>query len=151
VLGLGNPMMSDDGVGCIVAERLAGDPRLPENTEVSWGGTDLLRYTDQMQGRQHVIIIDGMLGAGRPGAVTVFDNELARLEQRHRHSHGLSAPGLIAVLRTASPEHARVHFELFAIAIASAVAGARLSNALASNLDAIVAILLAEVQRLSGY
>ena len=51
VIGLGNPLVGDEGVGCLLAERLASDPRLPEDIEVIDGGADLLGCADRMSGR----------------------------------------------------------------------------------------------------
>jgi len=38
--------MGDEGVGWHVINRLACDPRLPEDTELIWCGTDLLACAD---------------------------------------------------------------------------------------------------------
>ena len=60
VIGLGNRLMGDDGVGCAVAERLAAHAALPDTVEVAEGGTDLLRFVDDVQGRQRVIVGDAL-------------------------------------------------------------------------------------------
>lgn len=59
VVGLGNPLLSDDGVGVyaarLLAERLAGAPVTVE--ESSWGG---LRFLDLLAGHEYALIIDAI-------------------------------------------------------------------------------------------
>ena len=69
VVGLGNPLLSDDGVGVLaarlLAERLAGAPVSVE--ESSWGG---MRFLDLLAGFEHAIIIDAIQWRhGPPGTV----------------------------------------------------------------------------------
>lgn len=146
VIGLGNAVMGDDGVGCIVADRLARDPRLPATTEVLHGGADLLRFSDEMEFRRRVIIVDAIIDDAPPGTVVIGRDELLNVAPHHRHAHHLSAPGLIGALREVSPPHAQVQFVLFGIAIESARAGAGLSAALEDKLGVIGAELLNELE-----
>ena len=73
VLGLGNPILSDDGVGPAVARELEGrlDPQEVTVAEASLGGLNLL---DLLVGYERVIIIDAIKTAsGRPGQIYRFD------------------------------------------------------------------------------
>ena len=77
IIGLGNPILGDDGVGWRVAEEvnafLQKDPersKLPqlEIDTLSVGGLGLM---ERMVGYDHVILIDAMLtGEAEPGTVT---------------------------------------------------------------------------------
>jgi hydrogenase maturation protease len=69
VVGLGNPLLSDDGVGVyaarLLADRLAGAPVFV--TESSWGG---MRFLDLLAGYEHALIIDAIQWRhGPPGTV----------------------------------------------------------------------------------
>lgn len=67
VLGIGNLLMRDDGIGVHAIRALDG--RLPKDVELVDGGTagcDLLPY---MTGAEKIIIIDALQGGGPPGAV----------------------------------------------------------------------------------
>lgn len=68
VLGLGNPILSDDGVGVRVAEavRASLPPDAPVDVcELSVGG---LRLMEHMLGYERVILVDAMRpGYGEPG------------------------------------------------------------------------------------
>ena len=72
VIGLGNPILGDDGVGWRVAEeverRLVGDPALPPATveRLAVGGLALM---ESLVGYERAIIVDSYLGDGEPGAV----------------------------------------------------------------------------------
>ena len=59
ILGLGNPILSDDGVGPAVAHTVEKriDPRIANVVEASLGGLDLL---DLLAGYKRVIIIDAI-------------------------------------------------------------------------------------------
>jgi hydrogenase maturation protease len=73
ILGLGNPILSDDGAGPAVARELEVrlDTREVTIVEASLGGLDLL---DLMVGYDRVIIIDAIkTEAGRPGRIYRLD------------------------------------------------------------------------------
>jgi hydrogenase maturation protease len=69
VVGLGNPLLTDDAVGIRVAELLA--PRLAgrgvDVVQSSWGG---MRFIDLLAGYDRAIIVDAIeWGRGPPGTV----------------------------------------------------------------------------------
>ena len=57
ILGLGNLLQGDDGVGCRVAQELE-QRALPDNVQVIDGGTPGIGLLNLFEGRQRVIIID---------------------------------------------------------------------------------------------
>lgn len=74
VLGLGNPILGDDGIGWKVAEQvqleLGSDYPEIEIDYASLGGLSLM---ERMLGYHHVILVDAMeTGADAPGTVTAF-------------------------------------------------------------------------------
>jgi hydrogenase maturation protease len=69
VLGLGNPLVSDDSVGLRVAESLK--PLLADRPEIEvsedyWGG---LRLMERMIGFDRAIIIDAICSGAQPGTI----------------------------------------------------------------------------------
>ncbi len=141
VIGLGNPLMGDDGVGWHVAECLAGDPRLPESVEVICGGTDLLRYAGQMEGRSRVILIDAIQDDAQPGGVLVLGETLPEMDSRQEHAHHLSAVQAIQLLKmmVAAP------IALLGISISSAVTRTELSPAIDGRMLSILDRVLQEL------
>jgi hydrogenase maturation protease len=134
VIGLGNPLMGDDGVGWHVAERLAADPGLPEHVEVICGGTDVLRYAGEMERRRRVFLIDAIADGSETGKVTVFDQDFRGLEERQQHAHHLSAIQAVKLLRQLVP----ARFTLLAISISSARREPALSPEMAAQMPAIL-------------
>ena len=101
ILGLGNPILTDDGVGVLVAEEVRS--RLPEDTavditEVSVGGLTLM---ETMIGYDRVILVDAFLRLdGCPGKVhkmTLDDLKSISPTQHSASSHDAS---LVTALET---------------------------------------------------
>jgi hydrogenase maturation protease len=143
LIGLGNPLMGDDGVGCAVAERLAHDPRLPDSAEVICGGSDLLRYAAQMEGRSRVLVLDAIQDGAEPGGIFVFADGQPGLDDHQDHAHHLSAVQAIRLLEAIAP----IRCTLVGIAISSAAMADRLSPAVEARMPAIVDRVLEEVER----
>lgn len=89
-MGLGNPIMSDDGTGLVVSRAL--HRRLPDfDLELSCSnGFDVV---DRILGYQTAIIIDSMVtGAHAPGAVVRLGLDGPRTTLRSADSHNLAFP-----------------------------------------------------------
>ncbi|MHB8122913.1 MAG: hydrogenase maturation protease [Desulfuromonadaceae bacterium] len=73
IIGMGNPQLSDDGVGLAVAlavaERLQSCMSLTV-TELNTGG---LRLMEAMAGFKRAVVVDAMLSGATPGTVQRFD------------------------------------------------------------------------------
>ena len=91
VLGLGNPLVSDDSVGLRVAEKLkpllAGRPDV-EVSEDYWGG---LRLMERMIGFDRAIVIDAMQIGAPPGTVRALAAD-AISTQRSASAHDVNLP-----------------------------------------------------------
>jgi hydrogenase maturation protease len=89
IIGLGNPILTDDGVGVLVARelarRLAHRPDIAI-TEASVGG---LRLMEMMAGYDRAILIDAILDEHPPGTITRLT--LADLAARAPTQHSASA------------------------------------------------------------
>lgn len=145
IIGLGNPLMGDEGVGWHVVQLLACDPRLPHDTDVLPGGTDLLRWAGEIGGRRRVILVDALLDPAEAGAVTVFRNGFDELDGAWRHVHHVSLAQAVGLLRLAWPSLASTRFTLVAVSINSAEFGGQLSPALAAALPGIADGVLREL------
>jgi hydrogenase maturation protease len=138
VIGVGNTLMGDDGIGVQIAAAVASDPRLPETVEVIRGGTDVLLFEDQMQLRDRVILIDAVLGDKPVGTVERFEPPFPELENRQLSAHHLSVPAMIGLLQLADPWIRTVRFTVVAINIHEAEARGELSPALSARFREIV-------------
>lgn len=70
VLGVGNILLSDEGIGVWAIETLKRDFVLPEEVEVIDGGTSGMELLDELAYAAHLIIVDAVL-TGRPPASIV--------------------------------------------------------------------------------
>ena len=68
ILGLGNELLGDEGVGVHAARRLQ-QVELPENTTVVEVGTAILDALPVLEQADRVIVLDAMKGGGPPGRV----------------------------------------------------------------------------------
>src|SRR5512137_2992261 len=103
VLGVGNPILSDDGVGIHVARELK-NRRLPEVTveELAASGLELL---DVVLGYDRVIIIDAIQTAhGNPGEIRVLQEEDFERSVHGSSPHGINMATALALGRKIVPE-----------------------------------------------
>lgn len=78
VLGIGNILLKDEGVGVHVVEAMAGQAPPPQDVEFVDGGTFGPDLIDIIANRRKVIVVDAVQAAGGPGTVLRFtDRDLA--------------------------------------------------------------------------
>jgi hydrogenase maturation protease len=71
VLGIGNILLRDEGIGVRVVEKLR-EIGLPENVEIHDGATLGLSLLNLLSGCKKAIIVDAVLGGGKPGDIYRF-------------------------------------------------------------------------------
>ncbi|RJP79302.1 MAG: hydrogenase maturation protease [Candidatus Zixiibacteriota bacterium] len=127
IVGLGNPLMGDEGAGWHLVQRLQSDSRRPAQAEVTFGGTDLLALAGRLEGRRAVILTDAALDPNHPGRLTIHDNDFSALSTDQGHAHHLSLVQSIELLRTLNPTLASTRFVLLTIGVAAAQFAGELS------------------------
>ena len=78
VIGLGNPLRGDDGVGPRLVEELARR-EMPPGVQVLDGGAVGLGLLDLVEGRERVIVVDAAEMGRKPGEFVRFTPGDARL------------------------------------------------------------------------
>src|SRR3990172_2748322 len=68
ILGLGNLLLSDEGVGAHIVNQLQ-KMTLPGNVEAIDGGTGGFEFLNHFYGKKKVIIVDAMRGNVEPGTI----------------------------------------------------------------------------------
>ena len=68
VLGVGNTLAGDDGVGPALAEALAAAD-LPPGTRIRAAGSDPLTLLEEIEAGRTVLLVDACRSGGRPGTV----------------------------------------------------------------------------------
>jgi hydrogenase maturation protease len=77
ILGVGNLLLSDEGVGVHVANELL-QLDLPAGVSVVEGGTDGLGLIDIITEADRLIVVDAVKGGGAPGSIYHFDIDEVR-------------------------------------------------------------------------
>jgi hydrogenase maturation protease len=98
VLGLGNPILTDDGVGIYVVRALAGRLDRPdvEVAEASLGG---LRLLDTVVGYNRLILVDAIQAGGQAGQVYRLGPNDLRSSLHSASSHDLGLPAAMELGR----------------------------------------------------
>jgi hydrogenase maturation protease len=75
ILGLGNILCTDDGVGAVAVHRLLREWRPPEGVEVLDGGTLGLSLLPLLEEADAAILVDAIRGEGPPGTLVRIEGE----------------------------------------------------------------------------
>ena len=99
LLGLGNLLRTDDGVGVHAIRKLIDDRSVPPGVEVIEGGTLGLDLLPRVEELTHLLVIDAVDVGARPGALTRFANHDILALPVGKSSHLLGFSDLLAALR----------------------------------------------------
>ena len=99
ILGLGNILLGDEGVGVRVIEQLLTHP-LPDQIEVIDGGTAGYELINFFEGKEKVIIVDAVKTNDTPGSVYKMD--LSAVQEDDTVQLSLHQIGLKNVFKMAS-------------------------------------------------
>jgi len=148
VLGVGNLLLKDEGVGVKAVEELDRRYSFPENIRLVDGGTQGLWLMSTIQQADHLIVVDAVLGRGAPG--TLYRLERDDLPKGLRAKQSAHDSDLIECLNLCSlieqeprtvvvigiePEDIR-RFDL------------ELSESVAAKMEALVQSVIEELRRL---
>ena len=75
VLGIGNLLIGDEGVGCQAVAELSRRFALPPSVECVDGGTAGFELLPMLDGKDHVILIDALRDDREPGTVIMVEGE----------------------------------------------------------------------------
>jgi hydrogenase maturation protease len=141
VIGIGNPLRGDDGVGVEVIRRLREGG--PIEADLIDGGTDGLSLVERMRDYERVIIVDAVDAGKRPGEVFAFAPEEASILIRKDalSTHGL---GLAEALALAQAISIPTRIRLVAVQPEHLTMGKGFSKPVADSLDSLIEVVLAE-------
>jgi hydrogenase maturation protease len=99
VVGLGNLILSDEGVGVHVMRRLAEAYSFPDDVALIDGGTSAIDLLDQLIDAEHIIFIDAAQTGGPPGSIVALEGARLPVWFRERMSpHQIGLADLLATL-----------------------------------------------------
>ena len=101
VLGIGNTLLSDEGIGVHVVERLRSELNDRPGVEILDGGTLSFTLAEPITRAEGLIVVDAARMHARPGTVRVFTNEaMDRYLVGNRQSvHEVSLTDLLDIAR----------------------------------------------------
>ena len=140
IMGMGNPLLGDDGAGWALARCIARHPALPPDVHVAWGGTDLMTTSSLLDGRLRVVLID-VVEADVPGRLVVLD-------PAEEEAAGVEASSLrrtLRLLRTLRPELDGLVVRVLGVTVAPVRPGADLSPAVRERLPELADRILGEL------
>lgn len=86
ILGVGNLLLTDEGVGPTTIAYLEERWRFPEHVELVDGATAGLELMNVFGGAAHLVVVDTVLGGAEPGAVYRFSPDEVPSGVRYRTS-----------------------------------------------------------------
>ena len=86
ILGVGNILFRDEGIGVRALEWLRENARFPEHVTLLDGGTLGMALMDALLGCDSVYVLDAVLGGGEPGSVYRLTDENLRKSMSFRDS-----------------------------------------------------------------
>ncbi|MGC1414489.1 MAG: HyaD/HybD family hydrogenase maturation endopeptidase [Candidatus Acidiferrum sp.] len=98
VIGVGNTILSDDGVGVHVARLLEDDTRVPKGVNILDGGTIGLDLVPYLSDASRILFLDAINSGGAPGTLTRMTAGDLLGMSRGWSAHQLGVADLIAAL-----------------------------------------------------
>jgi hydrogenase maturation protease len=104
VLGVGNILLSDEGVGVWVIKKMQ-EVELPEDVELLDGGTAGLNLLNYIEGREKLIVIDCLMAEDKAGSVYRFRLEdLTTPAEMITSLHQVGIREILNILSQTSPK-----------------------------------------------
>src|SRR5512140_3382129 len=99
VLGIGNIILSDEGIGVRAVEAFERRYRLPENVLAIDGGTSSMELIDELSDLDFLLVFDTIVAGKEPGTVIkLAGDEVPAFFRRKLSPHQISLSDLLASL-----------------------------------------------------
>jgi len=145
VLGIGNVLLTDEGVGVRALNELERRYTFPENVELLDGGTAGIELLRHIRNRDYLIIIDAMKFDQEPGTVSRVEGQDVPAAFRTRispHQLGLSDLLAAAMLTDELPKN----LVLFGVEPESLNIGLDLTDTVEASLEKLTGAILEELR-----
>lgn len=144
ILGIGNILLKDEGIGVRAVERLKDIP-LPPDVEIMDGGTMGINLLYYIEGRRKVIVIDAVKAGSPPGTLYRFTgNDLADVKDVLRTAHGINFADVIRSARLLGTHPEEVVF--IGVEPEEISDGMELSPLMEDRIPAIIQLVMRELE-----
>ncbi|MFZ2087953.1 MAG: HyaD/HybD family hydrogenase maturation endopeptidase [Desulfobaccales bacterium] len=145
LIGLGNILMQDEGVGVHAVKAILKDYALPPNLNVVDGGTAGLDLLPFIEGRDRVLFVDAVNFRQEPGYIGVLRNQEIPVFFSAKHSlHHIGLADVLAaaqLLNLLPPEVCLIGLQPHTIAL-----GLELTPLIQARLQPLIARIIEELQ-----
>jgi len=148
VLGVGNILLSDEGIGVRVIEELKRRYTLPPNVEAIDGGTASLQLLWQIEEADYLIVVDAADGGASPGTVFRFTRQESHFALPQKAS--LHQVGLLEVLSLAEMHKRCPPTVIIGVQPKKLAPGLSLSPELEASIPRAIELVIAEMARLGA-
>ncbi|MDY6995875.1 MAG: hydrogenase maturation protease [Actinomycetota bacterium] len=145
VIGCGNLLRGDDGVGPVLVRHL-WERGVPEGAKLVDGGTAGMDVAFQMRGAARVVIVDAAATGSAPGTVfRVPGEEFAELPPlQGLHTHSFRWDHAIAFARWALGQDCPTDITVFLVEVSAVELGAELSEPVVTAMEQVIGIVEGE-------
>lgn len=145
VIGLGNVLLSDEGLGVRAVELLEQRYSLPESVELIDGGTSAMDLLNPLSNNEQVIIADSVkTGAPPCTLVRLADDEVPKFFQTKISPHQIGLSDLLALLTVQGQAPKRI--TIIGMVPESLKTHIGLSDGVNGKMDEMVELLVDELQ-----
>ena len=142
ILGIGNILLKDEGIGVRVAEKMM-KMSLPPDVEVLEGGVKGLDLVYYIEDRKKVIVVDTVKAGAAPGTLFRFtDNDLAKKKGFIRSAHGIDFSDVVSIARF---QGNKAEIVFLGIEPESLDASMELSPLIEKNIPVLINLVLKEI------
>jgi hydrogenase maturation protease len=145
VLGIGNLVMSDDGAGVMVVQKLRKDYHLPPEVAVMDGGTLGLDILPHLEGIERLIVVDALETGGPPGTrIRLADAEIPLALETKVSAHQMGLKDLLSVALLMG--HAPAEMVLLGVQPGNSDMGTELTPAVETQIEILMKNVLMELE-----
>lgn len=143
VLGVGNLLLSDEGFGVHVANKMI-EMKLPDNVSIVEGGTDGFKLLNVVTEADKLIVIDAIKGGAEPGTIYRFNiDDIKSVPKGFKTS--VHQIGILEVIDLSSLIGKRPETIVIGIEPKSLDMGMELSEEVKSQIPKIIELVLKEI------
>lgn len=150
ILGFGNPVRADDGVGIYIIDQLKAQLHTGDHIQLFDMGTSAFEVLFQLKGNDRIILVDAVINSNEPVG-SVFKLPASEIDAQIQDDpmvflHGLKWDQALSYAKKMLREDYPDDIEVYLIAIDSTSFNVGMSDAAKEGGDKVVQLLLDELQ-----
>jgi hydrogenase maturation protease len=147
VLGVGNTLLSDEGIGVRAIELLQQDYDLPPEVVVIDGGTTGMEMLDDLSNADHLVIVDAVRSGKAPAAIVkLVDEQVPAFFKTKLSPHQIGLSDVLATLDFIGEQPGGV--TVIGVEPVSLETGMALSPQVEARLPEVVGMVVAKLRQL---